>query len=112
LAVSEIEQHGSGNGRAPDVDRAVKYPARRKILRALLEAPEPLTVDELDDLVPAANLRNLNYHVSVLEQEECVTRTGEVVLAGGVCPTYAATVTGNDYVVGLLDSTRQGDERR
>ncbi len=108
----EEEQHGSGKGRKPDVDHAIGHPIRREILRALLGAPAAMTVSELDELIPTANISTLNYHVAVLEREECVARAGEIVLSNGVLPTFAATVADDPYVAGILDSSRQGDERR
>lgn len=108
----EDEQHGSGKDREPDVDHAIGHPIRREILRALLDAPAAMTVSELDELIPTANLSTLNYHVAVLEREECVARAGEVVLSNGVLPAYAAAVADDVYVTGILKSSREGDERR
>lgn len=107
-----VDEQGSGNGRKPDVQHAISHPIRREILRALVDAPAPMTVAELDELVPAANVSTLNYHIGVLEREACITRDGEVVLSNGVLPTYVATVADDDYVIGVLASTRKGDEQR
>lgn len=108
----EDEQHGSVNDRKPDVDHAINHPTRREILRTLLDAPNPMTVSELDELVPTTNVSTLNYHVSVLKRERCIRRAGEVTLSNGVLPAYAATVSDDAHVIEVLESSREGDERR
>jgi DNA-binding transcriptional ArsR family regulator len=114
LAVPEDDQQGWASGRKPDVGHAIGNPVRRDILRALLDADRPLTVSELDELIPTtnANVSSLTYHVLVLQREECVAQEGEVVLSNGAVPAFVATVVGNTHVIGILESRREGDERR
>ena len=112
FAVPEDEQHRSGSDRRPDVDHAIGHPTRREILRTLLDAPSPMTVPELDELVPSANVSTLNYHVSVLERKQCLRRAGEVVLSNGVLPAYTATIADEAHVIEILESSREEDERR
>lgn len=109
------EQHACGDDakrRKPDPEHAIDHRVRREILRELLGAPEPMTVKELAELVPTANVSSLGYHVLVLEREACIRRAGEITLSNGVLPTYAATIADNLFVMGMLEASRQADERR
>lgn len=106
------DEQASRNGRKPDRRHAVDNPVRREILREMLNAPAPMTVAELDELVPTDNVSSLSYHVGVLEREECIAREGEVGLSSGVLPAYVATVGDDPFVIEILKSSRHGDERR
>lgn len=111
----EDEQDVPGEGaktRAPDLQQALDHATRREILRALIGANEDMTIEELADLVPTANVSSLNYHVFVLEREGCVSRAGEIALANGMLPTYAATVADSQFVMDILDGTRGEDRGR
>jgi Helix-turn-helix domain len=110
--VQEDEQGvpGGASTRRADVAHAVNHPTRRAILRALIEADQAMTLVELDDRVPTGGLGNLRYHVHILRREECVAEAGQVVLANGCLPTFAATVDRNQFVIGALDATRLEDE--
>jgi hypothetical protein len=113
--VPEDEQNVPGEGaktRAPDLQQALDHATRREILRALSDADEDKTIEELADLVPTANVSSLNYHVLVLEREGCVSRTGEIALANGMLPTYAATVADSQLVMDILNGTRGEDPGR
>jgi DNA-binding transcriptional ArsR family regulator len=113
--VPEDKQQGCGGEattRKQDREHAVDHPIRREILRALLDAPAPLTVEKLDELVPTANVSTLNYHVLVLERDGCIRRSGEVVLSNGVLPTYRATVADDPFLIVRLEASRQADESR
>jgi len=71
-----------------------------------------MTVAELHDLVPSANLSTLKYHVLVLRREDCVSEAGEIVLANNSLTTYVATVSENHFVHGALEATRREDGLR
>lgn len=110
----EDEQQRRVGGRKPDVGHAISHPLRREILRALLQADQPLTVSELDELIPTtnANVSSLTYHVLVLQRERCVAQKGEAMLPNGAVPAFVATVAGDTHVIKILESRREGDERR
>jgi hypothetical protein len=103
---------GADGTREPNLQNALDHPARREILRVLIDADEDKTSAELAELVPVLPVSNLNYHLLVLMREGCVSRTGEVAVAGGMLATYVATVADNQFVVDILDGTRGEDPGR
>lgn len=106
--VAEDDQHrpGEGKTRVPNPEHALDHPARREILRALIDADEAKAVEDLAELLPSENVRSLNYHVLVLEREGCISRAEETALANGMPPTYVATVADNQFVMDILNGTR------
>jgi hypothetical protein len=103
-----VPQDGAST-RGPDLAFAVDHPTRRTILRTLIEADRSMTVADLNEVVPNASLSNLRYHVLVLNREDCVSQAGAVVVAHGALPTYAATVSENQFVIRALEATRWED---
>jgi DNA-binding transcriptional ArsR family regulator len=94
------------NTHTTDLENALEHPTRREILRVLIASDKPKTIKELAELVPAVNISSLSYHLLVLSRESCVSRAGEIGLDDDRLPAYAATVTGDQFVMDILNGTR------
>jgi DNA-binding transcriptional ArsR family regulator len=96
---------------APHLRHALSNLTRRRILRALNRAPDPQTVPDLFDAVPALSLSSVSYHVNILRRDACVSQATQIVHAHGTHRAYASTITGNLAVISVLNSTEREDER-
>lgn len=98
------------NTLAPRLRNALSNVTRRRILRALNATVEAQTLADLFDVVPAANISTLSYHLHVLENDGCVAEVSEIVRSDGIVRTYVSNVTADLAVMVVLDTTRRGDD--
>ncbi len=91
---------------APHLQRALKHPMRRRILRSLNADGEARTLEELAVLNPAASISTISYHVLVLEG--CGAITVSTSQASG--NRFASNVADDSGVTEFLRVTREGDE--
>lgn len=98
------------NSLTPRLRHALSNITRRRILRALNATVDPQTLADLFDVVPAANVSTLSYHLHVLEKDGCVAEVSEIVRSDGIVRTYASNVTADLAVMVVLDTTRRADD--
>lgn len=95
---------------APHLHHALNSPPRRRILRALNATTDAQTLEDLREVVPAASISTLGYHVLVLEMAGCVSAASQIVRANGMLRAYASNVKDSRMVVDLLRATERKDE--
>jgi DNA-binding transcriptional ArsR family regulator len=94
--------------KATDRIRAIGAPQRRRILRALHEAGEARSPNELSKAV-GSSLGHVSYHVRVLTACGVVALTDTRPRRGAVEHFYASTVIDDELVIKLLGDTRAED---
>lgn len=94
--------------KATDRIRAIGAPQRRRILRALHEAGEARSPNELTKAVHTS-LGHVSYHVRVLTECGAVALTDTRPRRGAVEHFYASTVIHDALVIKLLEDTRAED---
>jgi DNA-binding transcriptional ArsR family regulator len=95
---------------APHLHHALNSPARRRILRALNATTDAQTLEDLREVVPAASISTLGYHVLVLEMAGCVSAASQIVRTNGMLQAYASNIKDSQMVVDLLRATEREDE--
>jgi DNA-binding transcriptional ArsR family regulator len=98
------------NALAPRLRHALSNVTRRRILRALNATAAAQTLADLFDVVPAANISTLSYHLHVLENDGCVAEVSGTVRSEGLVRAYASNVTAELAVMVVLDTTRGADD--
>ena len=93
---------------APHMQRALKHPTRRRILRALNGSGRSRTLEDLALANPGASVSTISYHVLVLESCGGVSvRTAAPEDGGNL---YTSNVGDDGGVTELLRATRAADE--
>ena len=93
---------------APHMQRALKHPMRRRILRALNGDGRARTLEELAIANPGTNVSTISYHVLVLESCGGISvRTAAPEDGGNL---YTSNVGDDNAVTEFLRATRTGDE--
>ena len=93
---------------APHMQRALKHPMRRRILRALNGDGRSRTLEDLALANPGASVSTISYHVLVLESCGGVSvRTAAPEDGGNL---YASNVGDDGGVTEFLRATRTADE--
>jgi DNA-binding transcriptional ArsR family regulator len=115
LAVPEDKQQNLpaeiADSLAPRLRHALGNITRRRTLRALNATADAQTLADLFDLVPAANISTLSYHLHVLENDGCVAEVSELVQVDGIVRAYVSNVTDDLAVMVALHATQQDDDR-
>jgi DNA-binding transcriptional ArsR family regulator len=89
--------------------RALNHDLRRRILRQLNVAEEPLSPIKLSKQLKVP-LSNVSYHVAVLFRLGAIVRVDRRLVRGAVENFYESTVKDNAPVCALLEGTRELDE--
>ncbi len=93
---------------APHMQRALKHPMRRRILRALNGDGQPRTLEDLAVANPGTSVSTISYHVLVLESCGGVSvRTATPEDGGNL---YTSNVGDDGAVTEFLRATRVADE--
>jgi DNA-binding transcriptional ArsR family regulator len=93
---------------APHMQRALKHPMRRRILRALNGDGRPRTLEDLAVANPGTSVSTISYHVLVLESCGGLSvRTAAPEDGGNL---YTSNVADDAAVTEFLRATRSGDE--
>ena len=95
-------------GLAPHMQRALRHPMRRRILRALNGDGRPRTLEDLAEASPGTSVSTISYHVLVLESCGGLSvRTAAPEDGGNV---YSSNVADDTAVTEFLRATRAADE--
>lgn len=92
-----------------DCIKAISSPQRRRILRALHDAGEARSPNELSKAFEVS-VGHVSYHVKVLKECDALALTDTQPRRGAVEHYYASTLMENELVVKLLEATRADDE--
>jgi DNA-binding transcriptional ArsR family regulator len=92
-----------------DCIKAISAPQRRRILRALHDAGEARSPNELSKAF-GISVGHVSYHVKVLKECGALALTDTQPRRGAVEHYYASTLMKNELVVKLLEATRADDE--
>jgi DNA-binding transcriptional ArsR family regulator len=104
---SRFEPETEPEMNAPD---ALNHPARRQILRMLIDDGEARTVGEiLATGLPALNVSIVGYHARVLESAGMVCRTEAGTAGEEATYRFLATAARDPEILALLESTRDAD---
>lgn len=93
---------------APHLQRALKHPMRRRILRSLNGDGEARTLEELALLNAGTSVSRISYHVLVLESCGGITVRTSPPDEGG--NRFASNVADDSVVTEFLRATRATDE--
>lgn len=104
-----LAQRGIPRPKAAEWIRALNAPLRRRIMRALHDAGEARSPNELAEALDIP-LSNVSYHVRVLKECHVLALTDTQQKRGSVEHFYASTVMSNDQAVELLEVTKKDDE--
>lgn len=104
-----LARAGAPHAKAEDCIKAISAPQRRRILRALHEAGEARSPNELSKAFGIA-VGHISYHVKVLKECGALALTDTQPRRGAIEHFYASTVIDNELVVKLLKATRADDE--
>lgn len=104
-----LARAGIPRANAADRIRAIDAPQRRRILRALHNAGEARSPNELSK-AGGTSLGRVNYHIKVLTECGAVALTDAQSRREAVEHFYASTVTDDKLIGKLLEDTRVGDE--
>lgn len=99
---------GGGQERA-DLIAAIAHPARRRVLRALLDGGVPSSPARLAVALELP-VGSVGYHVRVLREFGAVSLDSEEMVRGAVEHFYVATIEDDPPVEALLEETRAFDE--
>jgi DNA-binding transcriptional ArsR family regulator len=89
--------------------KAINAPQRRRILRALHEAGEARSPNELAEAFDIS-VSHVSYHIKVLEECHALGLTDTQQKRGAVEHFYASTVMNDELATKLLEATRADDE--
>lgn len=93
---------------APHMQRALKHPMRRRILRALNGDGRARTLEDLALANPGTSVSTISYHVLVLESCGGLSvRTAAPEEGGNL---YTSNIADDSAVTEFLRATRAGDE--
>lgn len=104
-----LAQIGVAHLNAEDCIKAISAPQRRRILRALHDAGEARSPNELSKAFDIS-VGHVSYHVKVLKECGALALTDTQPRRGAVEHFYASTVINNEPVVKLLKATKADDE--
>jgi DNA-binding transcriptional ArsR family regulator len=104
-----LAQVGIPHPNAEGCIKAISAPQRRRILRALHDAGEARSPNELSKAFEIS-VGHVSYHVKVLKECGALALTDTQPRRGAVEHFYASTVMNNELVVKLLEATRADDE--
>ncbi len=93
---------------APHMQRALKHPMRRRILRSLNGDGRARTLEELALLNPGTSVSTISYHVLVLESCGGITVRTSPPDEGG--NRFTSNVGDDGVVTEFLRATRTADE--
>jgi predicted transcriptional regulator len=105
----QLAQVGIPTPTAADCIKAISAPQRRHLLRALHDAGEARSPNELAEAL-GLMLGNVSYHVKALSKCGVVAMTDAQPRRGAVEHFYASTVMNNELVVRFLEATRANDD--
>lgn len=103
-----LARAGIPHVRAEDCIKALSAPQRRRILRALHDAGEARSPNELSRAFESS-VSHVSYHVKVLKECGALALTDTLPRRGAVEHFYASTVMDNELVVKLLEATKADD---
>lgn len=95
---------------ARDVVKAIAAPLRRRMLRALHEADEARSPNEMA-MSFALAVGHVSYHAKVLRECGVIALTDTRPRRGAIEHFYASTVTDHELVVKVLEATHAEDEQ-
>jgi DNA-binding transcriptional ArsR family regulator len=104
-----LAQVGVPHAKAEDCIKAINASQRRRILRALHDAGEARSPNELSKAFEIS-IGHVSYHVKILKECGVLALTDTQPRRGAVEHFYASTVMDNELVGKLLDATRPDDE--
>jgi DNA-binding transcriptional ArsR family regulator len=104
-----LAQVGIPHPNAKGCIKAIGAPQRRRILRALHDAGEARSPNELSKAFEIS-VGHVSYHVKVLKECGALALTDTQPRRGAVEHFYASTVMNHELVVKLLEATRADDE--
>ncbi|HVO54426.1 MAG TPA: helix-turn-helix domain-containing protein [Solirubrobacterales bacterium] len=93
---------------APHLQRALRHPMRRRILRALNGDGEARNLEELALLNPGTSVSTISYHVLVLESCGGISVMTAAPEDGG--NRFASNIADDGGVTEFLRLTRENDE--
>jgi DNA-binding transcriptional ArsR family regulator len=105
----KLGQTGVPCPKAAEWIKAINAPQRRRILRALHEAGEARSPNELAEAF-GISVSHVSYHVKVLKECRALGLTDTRQRRGAVEHFYASTVMNNEMAIKLLEATRAEDE--
>jgi DNA-binding transcriptional ArsR family regulator len=102
-----------GRKRGPckcDLVAAINHKVRRRMLRLLNEAEDPLSPTMITDLLEM-QLSNVSYHMNVLRKCDAVAVVEEKQVRGAVEHFYVSKVADNAAVEAMLEETEADDTK-